>query len=223
MVLTKSELEANPKFWMLAYSEQDMAWLERFGYPTLEEEAQLEKATTESLRALADGGDLRARVHLGLRFTASAMQDGGPKAFQMARQEIGRSLVEGGPYEAAKAATFFADLAKNRGALGELGPDQRKGLQEDLLPYYEMARGLSSAYGDFAALRAFNTYRDMGPLFGLAPEPTLSFDASMNRLANINKARIQRGLASLTFEQRPSPVGPPDILQFQPSNTVYAR
>jgi len=223
LTLTKSELESNPKFWMLAYSAQDMAWLDRFGYPTLAEEAQLEKASAEDLRAMAEAGDLRARVHLGLRFAESAMKNGDPKTFETARLEISQALITGGPYEAAKTATFFVDLANNRKLLGELGPTQLKGLQNDLLQYYEMARGLSAAYGDFAAVRAFNAQYDIGPLFGLPPEQPSSFQASMSQLANMNKARINQGLLAMSFEQRPSPTGPPGILNFQPSNTVYAR
>jgi len=223
LTLTKSALEANPKFWMLAYSVQDMAWLDRFGYPTLAEEVQLENASSENLRVMADAGDLRARVHLGLRFAELAMKNGDPKTFETARLEISQALIEGGPYEAAKTATFFADLAKNRKLLGELGPTQLKGLQNDLLQYYEMARGLSAAYGDFAAVRAFNAQYDIGPLFGLPPEQPSSFQASMSQLANMNKARIQHGLPPMIFEQRPRPPGPPDILVFQSSNMVYAR
>ena len=224
LTLTKAELEAHPKIWMLAYSEQDAAWLERFGYPTMDEELGFEQAPIDRLRMLADAGDQRARINLGLKLAESAMKSGDAGAFQMARLEIGRALVEGGPYQAAKTTSFFVALAKGVKQTGELDIATRQGLQNDLLPYYELARGLSSAVGDFAAIHSFNGARDIGPYFGLPSQAPVSFDVALGRLAYLNRARARSGLAPYSLELRPSPlVGPPDILSFQASNTVLVR
>ena len=223
LTLTKAELEVHPKIWMLAYSEQDAAWLERYGYPTMDEELGYEQAPIDHLRMLAEAGDQRARINLGLKLAESAMKSRDPGAFQMASQEIGRALVEGGPYQAAKTTSFFVALAKGVKQTAELDIATRQWLQNDLLPYYEIARGLSSAYGDYAAIRSFNSDRDIGPYFGLPSQAPVSFDVALGRLAYLNRARARSGLAPYSMELRPSPLGPPDILSFQAANTVFVR
>jgi hypothetical protein len=223
VTFSKSELEANPKFWMLAYSEQDIGWLTHFGYPTLEEESKLSQATTEQLTALAEAGNLNAKVHLGIRLAQPALMSNDAKSLQQAAYMIEQSLIEGGPYQAAKTAEFFVNLAKNRRSLSDLNEDQRAALREKLLPQYELAKGISAMYGDFAAVRAVNEYRDVGIMFGLPASQPMQFEFAMARLANMNKARVQRRMEPYEVIQRPSPPGPPDILSFQASNTVFVR
>lgn len=107
VTFSKAELEANPKFWMLAYSEQDVAWLARFGYPTLEEESKLSQATIEQLSALAEAGNLNAKIHLGLRNAHLSLISGDSKSLTLAAVMVCQSLIEGGPYQAAKTADFL--------------------------------------------------------------------------------------------------------------------
>jgi hypothetical protein len=223
VTLSKPEMEAHPKFWMLAYSEHDIGWLAHFGYPTLEEESRLNQATIEQLSALAEAGNLNAKVHLGVRLAMPALMSNDPRPMLHATTMIQQSLIEGGPYQAAKTAEFFVNLAKNRRALGDLNDEQRTALQKELLPLYELARGLSSMYGDFAAVRNFNAYRNLDVVFGLPANPPMPFDVAMARFSNMNKARVQRGLEPYQVIPRPSPPGPPDVLSFQETNTVFVR
>lgn len=223
VTLSKSELEARPKFWMLAYSEQDIGWLARFGYPTLEEESQLSQATIEQLGALAEAGNLNAKVHLGVRLAQPALMSNDAKSLQQSASMLRQSMIEGGPYQAAKTAEFFVNFAKNRRSLGELNEDQLTALQTKLLPLYNMAKGISAMYGDFAAVRAVNEYRDVGVLFGLPESEPTQFEFAMARLANMNKARVLYGLEPYNAVQRPTPPGAPDILSFQVTNTVFVR
>jgi hypothetical protein len=224
VTFSKSELEANPKFWMLAYSEQDIGWLTRFGYPTLEEESKLSQATTEQLNALAEAGNLNAKVHLGIRLAQPALMSNDTKSLRQAAYMIEQSLTEGGPYQAAKTAEFFVNLAKNRRSLGELSDDQRAALQNELLPLYERAKGISAMFGDFAAARAVNEYRDVGIMFGLPASQPMQFEFAMARVANLNNARARRGLAPYELITRPSPpYSSSEILSFQGTNTVFVR
>ncbi len=223
VTFSKSELEANPKFWMLAYSEQDIGWLSRYGYPTLEEESKLDQATSEQLRAMAEAGNLNAHVHLGVRLAQSALMSNDAKSLRQAAYMIEQPLISGGPYQAAKTAEFFVNLAKNRRLLGDLSEEQRTALQNDLLPKYELAKGISAMYGDFAAVRLFNEYRDVGIRFGLPASEPIQFEFAMARLANMNEARVRRGLQPYEMIRRPTPPGQPDILSFQAANTVFVR
>jgi hypothetical protein len=223
VTFSKSELEAHPKFWMLGYSEQDVNWLNRFGYPTLDEEATLSQASTEQLSALAKAGDLNAKIHLGVRFARHAVMSGEAHARLLATSMIEQSLIEGGPYQAAKTSDFFVNLLKNSRSLGELNENQRAILQKELLPLYELAKGISSMYGDYAAIREFNAYRNIDTRLGLPESKPMSFEFAMARLANMNKERVRRGLAPYDVVQRPTPVGSPDILSFQAANTVFVR
>ena len=159
VTLSKAELEVHPKFWMLGYSEQDIGWLTRFGYPTLEEESKLDKATPEQLRALAEAGDLNAQVHLGIRLAQPALMSNDARSLRHAAYMIEQALIDGGPYQAAKTAEFFVNLAKNRRSVDDLNEEQRTALQKELLPQYELAKGISAMYGDFAAVRVTGALR----------------------------------------------------------------
>jgi hypothetical protein len=223
MTISKAELEAQPNFWMFAYSESDKVWLEQHGYPTMDQEARLGQAGTESLRALADAGDLNASVHVGVRYAQAAIDGSGSNAFPLAKSYLTRAVVEGGPYQSAKTVAFFAELAKNKQALGALDTARLKGLQDDLLPVYELARGVSEAYGDAPAVRAFNSQRDIGLIFGLPATAPVPFDYAMRRLSLMNRDRERRGLPPYNFIQRPSPPGSTDILSIELTNTVYSR
>jgi hypothetical protein len=220
--LSKAELEAHPKYWMLGYSEDDMAWLNQHGYPSLEEEARLSQSSIEQLKALTESGNANASAHLGVRLADRAMKSGNATDARLAYAYLSQSLIAGGPYQAAKISEFFVELGKNRSALGELTAEQMKTLQTEWLPLYETARGLSVVHGDFAAVRMFNRSRDLSPVFGL-PSSTTSIEDAMSRLANMNRARAGIGLAPYDLRTRPAPPGQPDILSFQPTNTVYIR
>jgi hypothetical protein len=221
ITMTKAELQTSPKYWMLAYSESDMAWLDRHGYPSLEEEEKLSKTSIENLKALADSGDLNARIHLGLRHSKNAMTSGDAAEFRAARRELDRALVEGGPYQSAKTLAFFAELANDRRSYGELNATTLKEMEANLLPFHEIARGLSSLFGDTAAEFMGNgTPYNFRSVFGLPVQQPISFEMAMRMFSNINASRVQRGLPQFPLEQRPSP---PSGFQFNGINVVYSR
>lgn len=222
MTMTKAELFAHPNYWMLAYSEADKAWLTKHGYPSLEEEAMLSGASMETLQSLVDAGNANAGVHLAARFARNALSTGDARQFFAARREFERALFEGGAYQAAKTIAFFAELANNRKAYGELDADTLKGLETHLLSSYSIARGLSAAYGDYGAEYLGNGpySQDIGRLFGLPPAKSdIPFEQAMQRFSNINALRVRRGLPPFDLERRP---GESSGLGFKPTYTVYA-
>jgi hypothetical protein len=221
MQMTKEELQAFRNYWMLAYSESDMAWLDRHGYPSLEEEEKLSKASIEQLKALAAGGDLNAGIHLGLRHSKSALMSGDAAEFRAARRELSRALIEGGPYQSAKTVAFFAELANDRRSYGDLSATTLKELETQLIPYHQIARGMVSLYGDTAAERVGNgASRDLERVFGLPAQNQMSFEMAMRMFSNINATRMQSGLPAFPLEQRPSS---PGTFQFHANNVVYSR
>ncbi|MCY7388241.1 MAG: hypothetical protein LH481_09285 [Burkholderiales bacterium] len=219
--MTKAELQASPIYWMLAYSESDMAWLSRHGYPSIEEEAMLSKTSIENLKALADGGDLNASIHLGLRHSKNAITTGDAASFRAARNELDRALIGGGPYQSAKTIAFFAELANDPRSHGEMSATTVKEIERHLLQYHDIARGLSSLFGDSVIERVGNGLSsDLGRVFGLPPKPQMSFEMAMRQFSNINASRVQRGLPPFALERRPSE---PGGFQFQENNVVYSR
>jgi hypothetical protein len=203
--LTSAELKVHPRFWMLAYSEADKAWLEQYGYPTLEQEEKLSAASLQELRDLTAAGNLNARVNLGVRHAQAAMEKGDEKSFLLAMASLGGSIVEGGPYQAAKTMAFFSELSKNRASFGELDSEKLKGLQEKLLQTYDLARGISRAHGDFMAYQLGRDYNDdVRTRFNLAPiQKEYTFESAMDIMAKLNNTRQARGIPPYTFTLRP--------------------
>jgi hypothetical protein len=221
ITMSKEELKAFRNYWMLAYSENDMAWLDRHGYPSLEEEEKLSKASIEQLKALADSGDLNARVHLGLRHSKNAITSGDAAEFRAARRELSRALIEGGSYQSAKTVAFFEELANDRRSFGELSPATLKEIETHIIPFHQIARGMVALYGDKVAERVGNgASYDLSRAFGLPTQPLISFELAMRSFSNINASRMQQGLPQFTLEQRPSQ---PGAFEFHTTNVVYSR
>jgi hypothetical protein len=209
MNLTRAELNAYPNYWMLAFSESDKDWLNRHGYPSEEEEAKLSQASLENLQALAESGNLNARIHLALRHANGAIAGGDPKKFAAARRDFDQALMEGGPFQAAKTVAFFINLANNRKAYGDLDQATLNNIQTHLLPFYQTARGLSAAYGDFGAIRVANRpyEHDASRILGLPiANADIPFDLAMRQFSNMNTSRMQRGLPAFDLERRPGEV-----------------
>jgi hypothetical protein len=220
ITMSKAELQGYKNYWMLAYSESDRAWLDRQGYPTIEEEEMLSKTSMENLKALAAGGNLNAAIHLGLRHSKNAMRSGDPTEFQAAQRELARALIEGGPYHSAKTVAFFAELANDRESYGQLSPATLKEMDKYLISYHQMARGMVELYGDAAAERAGKASYDFGRIFGLPEQPLIPFETAMRTFSNMNDSRVQRGLPAFSLERRPSA---PGAFEFRENNVVYTR
>lgn len=219
--MSKAELQSFPNYWMLAYSENDMAWLERHGYPSLQEEEKMSKSSLEQLKALAESGDLNATIHLGLRYSKNALTSGDAAEFLNARRELDRALIQGGPYHSAKTVAFFAAIANDRNSYGHLSASTLKEMERHIIPYHQIARGMVSLYGDSAAERVGNdgSY-DLGRAFGLHAQTPMSFEMAMRMFSNINASRMQSGLPAFTLDRRPSA---PGVFQFYENNAVYVR
>jgi hypothetical protein len=222
VTLSKAELESHPHYWMLAYSAADKVWLERFGYPTLEEEKMLSEASVETLLKLTEAGDRNARTHLALRKMQIALRDGDEQSRFHARGLFNTVLIEGGPYQAAKIVDFFAGLRKNPEIPRDMDAQRLSWLQNDFLQHYEFASGLSNAYGDAAAARRANGL-SVESQFRLPAREPQDFVNAMRGLGNVNRTREARGLGPYEFIQRPEPPGSRTFLVPQESNTVYVR
>ncbi len=205
VMMSQTEIAAHPRFWMLGYSEADVDWLNRLGYPTLVQEEMLTAATEAQLVEMAKAGDLNAHAHYGLRIAKRALLSDDAKLMEFASQSLYKSLAEGNPYHAAKVALFGAEVAKERQTLGEMNPQKLKLLQTDLLPICELAIGLSALYNDMPAYKGFNQHSDLRAWFKLPPLPPTTFQAAMNSFSYINNSRMQAGLPQYPLEQRPRP------------------
>ena len=204
-VLSRAEIKAHPRFWMLAYTEAEKAWLDQYGYPSLEQEAKLSAASLEELVTLMMSGDLNAKVHLGVRYFLIALENGDDVAFRQGMGNLMGSIINGGPYQAAKIMAFFADISKNRVAFGEFHAARKKGLEERLLQTYDLARGISIAHGDYAAYQlGRDVSDDVRVRFDLPPQKKdATFESAMGTLSKLNATRSTRGLPPFSFIPRP--------------------
>jgi hypothetical protein len=204
-VVSRAEIKAHPRFWMLAYTPAEKAWLDQYGYPSLAHEAKLSAASLEELHTLWRSGDPNAQVHLGVRYAQTAMQSGNDADFSQGMGFMMGSIIEGGPYQAAKVMSFFAEMSKNHAAYGELEASRKKGLEERLLQTYDLARGISIAHGDYAAYQLGRDVSDnVRTKFNLAPQvKDATFESAMDRLSKLNETRNTNGLPSFSFNRRP--------------------
>lgn len=201
--MTVTEAMAHPRGWMLAYSAEDAVWLDRFGYPSLAEEEMLSSASDDALLALVQKGDLNARLHHRLRRVKAGILAGDKQVLNEFGSDVGGLLANGGPYQAAKVASFFVDLTKNRAEMGKLDTTQLKLLEFEILNLYQTAKGISALFGDEPSQRNFRTYSVIGGYFGL-PEPRpQTMEAAMGTLSNMNASRLLNGLPSFQLENRP--------------------
>ena len=223
-ILSRAEIKAHSRFWMLAYTEAEKTWLDQYGYPSLDQEAKLSAASLEELVTLTMSGDLNAKVHLGIRYSLIALGNGDEVAFRQGMGNLMGAIIDGGPYQAAKTMAFFAEISKNRATFGELNAAQKKGLEERLLQTYDLARGISIAHGDYAAYQLGRDVSDDPRIkFDLPPQKKdATFESAMDTLSKLNATRNTRGLPPFSFIPRPPK---PFVAEETPTQsvTVYMK
>jgi hypothetical protein len=208
--MSKAEVLNHPKSWMLAHSEKDVAWLNRAGFPTMDQEAALEAATDDQLKAM---GHMRARTHLAMRAAKIALNAGNTEAIEPAYRQLANQLIAGGPYEATKIIELGHEmLAMAKSGLNE---NQSKGLQR-LMQAYSMANVVSLAHGDEGQKNAI--FNNTAALRRYAPNVDLDVPASTGffALSNLNRDRANLGLPPYNAEPRP-------IIHIKDNTTIYLR
>ncbi len=154
--------EVNKKFtitewsrtrWLYAQSPEEAAWMDLYGYPTLQEEKQLNSATEEQLRQWAEAGDLNAKVSLRARELKKQALTGKLKDANASLLMLFDDAREAGPYGSNKALIGIADLFDSYRELSDKNktPELRALMSTATLAEQSL-RAYSELYGDFTTV-----------------------------------------------------------------------
>jgi hypothetical protein len=216
-------LDANDRksnWYLYARSEQELKWLDFYGFPTPAEDARLKKSTDDELKALVEAGDLNAKAHQAVRMAKAFFEKNDVSKAPTAQGAMGYLLMEGGPYQAITVLNAYGDMLTE---FAYLPADQRTEQQRKILDIYAIcaddAFASGKLYGDFAMRATYNTI-PMGIKgeLGLKTD-SLSAASFANGVATASGERIAKGLPPITIMPRPEPPGG-NILSFSGNGTV---
>ena len=198
-----------PYWWLYARSDQEVQWLNQYGFPTPTEEAQLRLSTDAELLNLAALGDKNAKAHIAARALKSAFEKQDDTRALTLQADVRALLAEGGPYQATsvliavgEALSAYAQLTDK-----EKTEKQRKILDQysDLLP---QARFIGELYGDYTFNGIYNSYPAIVARSAIGINDRRQPDASSlaSLLAANSRDRQERGDSPLIITTRPRPV-----------------
>jgi hypothetical protein len=217
------QLDANDRksnWYLYARSEQEIKWLDFYGFPTPAEDARLKKSTDDELKVLVEAGDLNAKAHQAVRMAKAFFEKNDVSKAPTAQGTMGYLLMEGGPYQAITVLNAYGDMLTE---FAYLPADQRTEQQRKILDIYAIcaddAFASGKLYGDFAMRATYNTI-PMGIRgeLGLKTD-SLSAASFANGVATASGERIAKGLPPITIMPRPEPPGG-NILSFSGNGTV---
>lgn len=217
-------LDANDRksnWYLYARSEQEIKWLDFYGFPTPAEDERLKKSTDDELKALVDAGDLNAKAHQATRMAKAFFEKKDVYNASTAQGAMGYLLMEGGPYQAITVLNAYGDMLT---AFAYLPVDQRTEQQRKILDIYAIcaddAFASGKLYGDYAIRVAFNNISPTGMKSELGLKlDFLSASSFANGVATASGERIAKGLPPITIMPRPEPPGG-NILSFSGNGTV---
>jgi len=195
-------------WWLYARSDQEVAWLNQYGYPSPAEEAQLRRSTEAELQSLAAQGDKNAKAHLAARSVKAAFDKQESARASTVQADVRALLVDGGPYQ---AATVLQAVGETYSAFAKVPEkdrteDQRKIVNQyaDLLP---QALFIGEVYGDYSMNGIYNGYPAIVARRTLGIDDKRQPDAgSLASLISANaRDRADRGDPPLTISARPRP------------------
>jgi hypothetical protein len=216
-------LDANDRksnWYLYARSEQEIKWLDFYGFPTPAEHERLKRSTDDELKALVEAGDLNAKAHQAVRMAKGFFEKSDVSKAPTAQGTMGYLLMEGGPYQAITVLNAYGDMLTE---FAHLPVDQRTEQQRKILDIYAIcaddAFASGKLYGDFAMRATYNTI-PMGIKGELGLKTDLLSAASFaNGVATASGERIAKGLPPITIMPRPEPPGG-NILSFSGNGTV---
>jgi hypothetical protein len=214
----------NPNWWLYARTQEDAAWLDRHGYPTPSEENRLTAATDEELKAMAQLGDINAKVHLASRSAKAEFNGSNLIKAEGASNMMALLAQEHGPYAALKAMTTFGEVKNLYNTVPETArTEYQKKVIREYSKAYEIAYAMTQAYGEHTA-ELVRSYTVAPQSFGAIDRKDAVAAEFAQSLANTSRDRIAKGLPPITLDPRPIP---PEVtngsLSYQQTTTVFER
>jgi hypothetical protein len=140
---------ANAPRWLYATSEQEVAWLDRYGYPTPSEETFLLSADEATLQKLADAGDKNAALNLRLRETTRMVASKDFASASAVSRSMLRAAAEAGPYGHSKVVLQLGEtLQAYKRAPSEEKSAEVSRVMNELALVHQSQRAISALYGD---------------------------------------------------------------------------
>jgi hypothetical protein len=140
---------ANAPRWLYATSEQEVAWLDRYGYPTPSEEVFLLSADEATLQKLADAGDKNAALNLRLRETTRMVVSKDFASASAVCRAMLRAAAEAGPYGHSKVVLQLGEtLQAYKRAPSEEKSAEVSRVMNELALVHQSQRSISALYGD---------------------------------------------------------------------------
>ena len=196
-------------WWLYARSDDEVRWLNQYGFPSPAEEKQLRLSTDAELLRLTALGDKNAKAHVVARSMRTAFDKQEPSRAVAVQTEVRALLVEGGPYQAATVLDAVGETlsAYTRISEKDRTEPQRKVLNQlsDLLP---QTLFLGEVYGDYTLNGIYNSYPALvvRSVYGVNDkhQPDASTLASL--LAANSRDRAEQGEPPLVISTRPRPI-----------------
>jgi len=213
--------KSNPRWRLYAKSAEEARWLDQYGYPTPAEEAKLEASSTEALKAMAEGGDLNAMAHYGIRWANAATVSKNPRDAIVAGAFLYDLIKDGGPYQATVVRNGINQIAEAYQSLpeSEQTPERFKALAPLIYPQ-QVGWLVGELYDDVQTNNRNVDYTSRLDIAERYPQLESLYKISERTLIGLIQSSIQRrqyrGL-------------PPPVITLRPNdftvstNTVYER
>lgn len=203
------ELGRPPYWWLYARSDQEVLWLNQYGFPTPTEEAQLRLSTGAELLNLAALGDKNAKAHIAARRLKAVFEKQDNARALTVQADVRALLADGGPYQATTVLNAVGDALS---AYAQLTDKEKTGQQRKILNQYSdllsQARFIGELYGDYTFNGVYNSYAAIVARSTLGIDDKRQPDASSlaSLLAANSRDRQERGDLPLIITTRPRPI-----------------
>jgi hypothetical protein len=195
-------------WWLYARSDQEVVWLDQYGFPTPAEEVRLRASSDAELASLAAQGDKNAKAHVVARSIKTTVEKQETTNAESVRNQMSILLAHGGPYQATTLLDALGNSLANYARLPEKEQtDERRQIlsqYSDLIPTLMF---VGEVYGDYALLSIYNDIPALAArrALGFDDKPKISAGSLASLISSNARDRVALGEPPLTITTRPLP------------------
>ncbi len=209
--VSKAIIKKESPWWLYAFNEADAAWLDSYGYPTIAEHYQLKAMSETELSKLSQAGDVNALAHLVSKKAIAAYEAKvADKAFSA--DEVNALAASDSPYVRSVGIELYGELIRRYSEpIGKAKDEQQKRILDDAYRRYVSLATISTALGDTTTSSLVEQvelpeWKTGFPEISMKKESPLGTGQS---IVMVSRFRMERGLAPLVVNPRPTPGGRP--------------
>jgi hypothetical protein len=205
LVEQSKKLLGTRKAYLLAYSADDAAWLDKFGYPTPVQEAQLNAMSLEDLTALAAQGDKNATTHVLARRIEGALKSGDLRAAQLAADSVEREFLYEHPYAASRLLIAYENTVRAyRNLPASEQTEDTKRIMKRYAEAYEYTAAFAELHdGNYKPRKVYDPQL-MGGFLASENRSVTASEFNMN-ISALSEQRMSKGLPPVMVIPRPTP------------------